>query len=101
MTPKLTSEQRAALSQSDGPVLVEDTETSRVYYLVDESAMHSLRQREDLSAIRDGIADMEAGRIIALDELDARIRARLGLPARKGSMLSSLPSVRLGKLKTS
>ena len=37
----------------------------------------SMRQQEDLAAIREGIADMESGRILTLDELDARIRARL------------------------
>jgi predicted transcriptional regulator len=80
MTPKLTSEQREALNQSDGPVAVEDEETRRVYFLVDESTFNTLQQQEDLVAIRDGVADMEAGRIVTLDELDARIRTRLGLP---------------------
>ena len=76
MTPKLTQEQRAALDQSDGPVLVEDDQ--RVYFLVDESTFHKVQQQEDLAAIREGIADMEAGRIVTMEELDARIRARLG-----------------------
>ena len=80
MTPKLTAEQREALSHSDGPVPVEDVETKRVYFLVDESTINALQQQEDLSAIREGIADMEAGRIVTLEELDARIRARIGLP---------------------
>jgi predicted transcriptional regulator len=83
MTPKLTPEQREALSQSDGPVLVEDGETNRVYFLVDESTLDTLQQQEDMTAIREGIADMEAGRMVTLEELDARIRARLGLPAKK------------------
>jgi len=47
--------------------------------LIDEPTFHSLRQQDDLVAIRQGIADMEAGRIVTLDELDARIRARLAL----------------------
>jgi predicted transcriptional regulator len=77
MTPKLTSEQREALDRGNGPVLVEDDQTHRQYYLVDASTLQSLQQQEDLAAIRDGITDMEAGRVVTLDELDARIRARL------------------------
>ena len=81
MTPKLTPEQRAALDQSDGPVLVEDDQRNRVYFLVDESTFNKVQQQEDLAAIREGIADMEAGRIVTMEELDARIRARLGSSA--------------------
>jgi predicted transcriptional regulator len=77
MTPKLTSEQREALVRGNGPVLVEDEQTNRQYYLVDAATFQGLQQQEDLAAIRDGIADMEAGRVVTLDELDARIRARL------------------------
>ena len=83
MTPKLTAEQREALERSDGPVLVEDEQTHRVYFLVDESTLSALQQQEDLCAIQDGIADMEAGRVVTLEELDARLRARLNLPAKK------------------
>jgi len=77
MNPKLTSEQRAALEHSDGPVAVDDDQTRRVYFLVDESTFNNLQHQEDLAAIREGIADMEAGRIITLEELDAHISARL------------------------
>jgi len=38
----------------------------------------SLQKQEDLAAIREGIADMEAGRVVRLEELDACIRTRLG-----------------------
>ena len=79
MTLKLTAEQRQALDQSDGPVAVEDDETHRVYVLVDEPTFASLKQQGDLSAIREGIADMEAGRVAPLDEVMARIRTNLGL----------------------
>lgn len=80
MTPKLTPEQCAALDRSNGPLAVEDERTNRVYYVVDESTFASLQQQEDIAAIHEGIADMEAGRVVTLDELDVRIRARLGLP---------------------
>jgi hypothetical protein len=79
MTPKITPEQREALDRSDGPVPVEDEQTHRVYFLVDPLTLDTLRQQEDLAAIRDGIADAEAGRVITLEELDTRIRNRLGL----------------------
>ena len=45
--------------------------------MIDEPTFLSLKQQEDLTAIREGIADMEAGRLVMLDDLDARIRARL------------------------
>jgi predicted transcriptional regulator len=79
MTPKLTAEQREALGQSAGPLLIEDEQSQRHYYLLDESTFRNLRQQEDLAAIHEGIADMEAGRVAPLDEVIARIRAQLGL----------------------
>jgi predicted transcriptional regulator len=83
MTLKLTDEQRQAIDRSDGPVPVEDEHTRRVYFLVDPTTLQTLQRDEDIAAIRDGIADMEAGRVISLDELDERMRARLGLPPKK------------------
>lgn len=79
MTPKLTREQREALDQSDGLVPVEDEENHRLYFLVDASAFDDLRRRQDIEAIREGIADMPAGRVEPLDDVVARIRANLGL----------------------
>ena len=79
MTPKLTPEQREALVHSDGPVLVEDEQTKEVYFLVAASTMNALQRQQDLEAIREGIADVEAGRVAPLDEALARIRAKLGL----------------------
>jgi len=76
MAPKLTSEQRAALKQDGAPVRVEDDETHQVYFLVDKVTLESA----DREAIRQGIADMEAGRVAPLDEVMARIRTNLGLP---------------------
>lgn len=78
MTPKLTSEQREALDHSAGPIRVEDDQRRRAYFLVDEETFTNLQRCDDLAAIRQGIADMEAARVVSLEELDARIRARLG-----------------------
>lgn len=82
MTPKFTPEQCEALDRSDGPLPIEDERTHRLYYIVDETTLTSLQQQEDLAAIREGVADMEAGRVVTLDDLDARIRTRLGLPSK-------------------
>jgi predicted transcriptional regulator len=79
MTPKLTIEQRDALEQSAGPVVVEDEQTHRRYFIMDATTFNTLKQQEDLAAIREGIADIEAGRVAPLDEVIARIRTSLGL----------------------
>jgi hypothetical protein len=73
MTPKLTNEQREALKEGAGLVPVEDDQTHQVYFLVDRITLGNA----DRDAIREGIADMEAGRVLTLDELDARIRSRI------------------------
>jgi predicted transcriptional regulator len=80
MPLKLSLEQLEALDRTDGPVAVEDERTNRRYFLVDETTFITLQQREDLAAIRAGIADMEAGRVAPLDEVMARIRTSLELP---------------------
>ena len=40
----------------------------------------TINEGEHLAAIQTGIDDMEAGRIAAFSDVDARIRAKLGLP---------------------
>ena len=83
MKLKLTPEQREALDHSDGPVTIEDDQTHRVYFLVDESTYASMQQQDNMAAIREGIADMEAGRLVTLEELDVRIRTRLSSISKK------------------
>ena len=80
MTPKLSPEQLEALDHSDGPLPVEYERSHRRYVIVDEATFHTLQRQEDLAAIREGIADMEAGRVSRLDEVVPRIRTNLGLP---------------------
>jgi predicted transcriptional regulator len=87
MTPKLTDDQRRALqSHPEGPVRVEDEQTHKVYVIVDHEvhirAMEALREQEDLGAIQAGINDMEAGRVVPFEKVDARMRERLGMPPR-------------------
>ena len=62
---KLTDEQIAAVKQNPEGVSCEDSTTHRLYFIVDEHfhrrALLALRQQEDLSAIRQAVAQMEAG----------------------------------------
>lgn len=87
MTPKITEDQRRALrDRPEGPVAVEDEQTHRVYVIVDkhvhQQAMEALREHEDVAAIHAGIDDMQSGRVVPLEEVDARIRQRLGMTPR-------------------
>jgi predicted transcriptional regulator len=84
---KLSEEQRRALrDHPNGPIPVEDEQTRKVCVLVDaathQRAAEALSQQEDLAAIQAGIDDMEAGRVATFGEVDARIRAKLGMPPR-------------------
>lgn len=79
MTPKITEEQRAALSGHVGPLPIEDEQTQQVFFLLDQASLDKLQREADRAAIREGIADMEAGRVLTLEQLDSRIRATLGL----------------------
>jgi predicted transcriptional regulator len=82
MTPKLTAEQREALSRQGSPVAIEDEQTRRVYFLVDPAMLESLREQADMAAILQGVADAESGRVQPLDEafrqIEGRVRARFG-----------------------
>ena len=77
--PKLTAEQRAALAGHIGPLPIEDDQSQRVFFLIDQQTLDKLQREADQAAIRDGIADMEVGRVLTLEQLDTRIRATLGL----------------------
>ncbi|MBM80585.1 MAG: hypothetical protein CMJ78_08335 [Planctomycetaceae bacterium] len=83
---KLSEELRSALTSSEVPVAVQDSETKRIYYLVEddlyERAMEALYQQDEVAAIQSGIDDMEAGRVLPFEDVDAQIRARLGMPTR-------------------
>ncbi|MEZ6128998.1 MAG: hypothetical protein R3C59_09965 [Planctomycetaceae bacterium] len=78
---KLTEEQRAALQQRPEGITCEDAVTQRVYFLVDadlhQRAMQALQQVEDIAAIQQGIADMEAGRMMSIEESRARTEQAL------------------------
>ncbi len=88
MKTSLSDEQRRALDQEpEGVIVVEDTQTQKVYFLTDadlhQRAMEALQKQEDHTAIQAGIDDMEAGRVVPFEEVDKRIREKLGLPQRQ------------------
>ena len=87
MKPSLSKEQRQALDRQPEGIEVEDAETQKVYFLTDAEvhrrAMLALQRQEDHDAIRGGIDDMEAGRVVAFEEVDKRIREKLGVPQRE------------------
>ena len=88
MIARLSDELSQALAQGNGgPLAVEDERTRRHYVLVDEEthrrAMKAFEKQEVLSAIQEGLADVEAGRVHTVEEVDAHIRENLGFPPRQ------------------
>ena len=82
MTPKLSKELTDALkARDDGQLEAIDPETGRLYFVVDSAvhqrAMEALRRQEDHDAIARGLEDMEAGRVLPVDEPHARLREEL------------------------
>lgn len=82
MTAKLSKELSAALhATGDREHEVIDPDTERKYFLVDREAhlraMEALRRQQDRDAIAQGIAEMEAGEGISVDEARQLARARL------------------------
>ncbi len=77
MTPKLTPELSEALhSNGDQPTPVVDPADNQVYFLVTQSTVDKARQSEDEEAIRNGIADMEAGDHFSIDEARTELAKR-------------------------
>ena len=79
---KLNEEIAQALIKNDGePLAVEVPGSDRRFVLVEQStydeAMAALEFRRNVELIREGVADMEAGRSRPLDEAMDDIRRRL------------------------
>ncbi len=89
MNAKLPAELREQLqaNQDAQGYALEDEQTHKIWIVIDEQthrrAMQALREKEDRESIQRGIDDMEAGRVVPLEEVDARIRSELGLPVRQ------------------
>lgn len=84
MTAKLSEEMREALRQTGSSVDVLDEQSHKLYVLTERDvfvrAMRALQAQEDYAAIKQGIAAVEAGNVLTLEELDKRIRSRLSYP---------------------
>ena len=87
MNTKLPAELRQAIHQSPHGLRFEDEQTHAVYFVMDEEthrrAMRALAEQEDHAAIREGIAQMEAGGGRPIADVDADIRKEFGFPPRK------------------
>ena len=69
MTSYLTPEQASALQAGgNAPMQIVDPTTRRVYYVIDSGMLAELERRSDLDAIREGVADMQAGRSVSIDQ---------------------------------
>jgi hypothetical protein len=82
MIAQLTKEQAAALhATGDRGLEVVDPDTSRVYVIVDgethRQAMEALPRQQDREAIAQGLAEMEAGLGISVEESPRQSRDRL------------------------
>ena len=82
MTPKLSQELADALNAAGkGELEVVNPNDNRVYFLVDgdthRQAMDALRRQRERDAIANGIAQMEAGEGVPLDEARKQTRERL------------------------
>lgn len=82
MTTKLTKDLTAALhAAGDNELEVVDPETQRTYVVVDvavhRQAMEALRRQQDREAIAQGIAEMEAGEGLPIEEARRLARERL------------------------
>ena len=86
MTEKLPPEIRDAIQRNPDQLWLEDEQTHAVYAVVDEQtyrrAMRALQEQEDLAAIQAGVDAAAEGRVSTLEEVDARIREKLGLAPR-------------------
>ena len=78
MNSFLTPEQASALHAGGrAPRRIVDPTTRRVYYVIDSGLLAELERRSDLDAIREGVADMHAGRSVPINQARTEDRAVL------------------------
>lgn len=85
---KLSAEVAEALKAAKGePLSVEVPGFDRRFVVVEQSeydaAMEALALQRNVELIREGVADVEAGRVMPLDEAMEQIRRELGFPRRQ------------------
>jgi predicted transcriptional regulator len=80
--PKLTDEQSQALHQAGDELPILDPSTNKFYVVVEQSVHEQAKaalqrqQSDDVIAIREGIADMKAGRVMPLEVAHQEIKRR-------------------------
>ena len=84
---KLSEDVAQALAACDGePLPVEVPGSDRHYMLVErdtlEAALAAMELQRNVEAIKEGLADLEAGRTMPLDVAVERIRQELGFAIR-------------------
>jgi predicted transcriptional regulator len=78
MITYLTPDQASALQAGgNAPMQIVDPTTRRVYYVIDSGLLAEMERRSDLDAIREGVADMQAGRSVPIDQARTTDRAML------------------------
>lgn len=85
---KLSEEVAEALKASKGePISVDVPGFDRRFVVVDQTThdaeMAALELQKNVELIREGISDVEAGRVVPLDEAMDRVRRELGFRARQ------------------
>lgn len=85
---KLSEEVAEALKAARGePLSVEVPGLDRRFVVVEQSeydaAMEALTLQRNVELIREGVADVEAGRVMPLHEAMEQIRQELGFPCRQ------------------
>ena len=85
---KLSEEVAEALKAANGEALsVEVPGFDRRFVVVEQSeydaAMEALALQRNVELIREGVADVEAGRVMPLHEAMEQIRQKLGFPRRQ------------------
>lgn len=82
----ITEEQQAALKDHPQGIRCEIVGGQETYVIVKQStydeAMAAIEKQETLEAIREGMADIEAGRFMPLAEAFAEVRKELEFPPR-------------------
>ena len=83
---KLTPEQTEQAVQHPAGIECQGDGTEKTFVIVDADVMQRMRRdlckREVHEAITEGIADMEAGNMMSLDESQAQVRTGCDLPSR-------------------
>ncbi len=78
MISYLTPEQASALhAGGNTPMQIVDPPTRRVYYVIDSDFLAELERRANLDAIRERIADMQAGRSLPMNQARTADRAKI------------------------